>query len=452
VCSAGDGVYTDPAQISASRDCGTGAGVCTIRATNRHGARIDLTANPGSTPVFLLSGDNWVVEGFKVRMGVGRRFTHFTNNTGASFQYNRVEAKPGAQEYAFIVQSASNVTVRGNWVHHYPHCINGGETYAAGPWGDGATAPSCGTHSRCDFDTTTSADAFNISGNGTSVADSNLVFEDNDFGHWQNPVRIRNFENITIRRNVCTNATNHGCWEMDDVRGVVMENNIADIDTGTECGDEILQSSLFDSYCFTDVVIRNNTSVGHGMGWQQQVAFLAPNAGADARCNDSVLPEVGDDGTYYDHLRIYNNIVYDGKPSGSQGISLDSARAAAEPSPCCYSDYNLVNRPAGGNVGNDGSQKFRTLADWRAHGKDLNGTDAAPAFANYAGHDYRPASGTAPQVNAGTNAASFPCPTEDFNRNPRNDGRCDIGAAEFQGGTSNPPPGSVTNVERTDVK
>ncbi|HEX6851242.1 MAG TPA: choice-of-anchor Q domain-containing protein [Candidatus Polarisedimenticolaceae bacterium] len=403
--------------------------------------------------MFLITGDNWVVDGFKVRMNASRRFTHATSNTGVTFQNNRVEVKPGAQEYAFIVQTASNVTVKGNWAHHYPHCINGGETYAAGPWGDGGTAPACGTHSRCDFDTTNSSDIFNISGNGTGAADSNLVFEENDFGHWQNPVRIRNFTNVTVRRNKCTNATNHGCWEMDDVLGAVIENNIADIDTGPGCSDEILQSSLFDSYCFEDVVIRNNTVVGKGLGWQQQLAVLAPNPGADSRCNDGIAPEVADDGTEYDYFRVYNNIIYDGKPSGSYGVGLSTSNAAAEPSPCCHSDYNLIHRPSGGTVGSDGSTRYRTLAEWRSHGKDLNGTDAAPQFMNYSASDFRPLNVSAPQVNAGVNNASFPCPANDYFGNPRSDGRCDIGAIELQGGgTSDPSPGTVTNVNRTDVK
>jgi hypothetical protein len=438
----------NPAQIYATRNCGTGTAVCTIKSTNLHGARIDLTASPGSTPVFRIEGDNWVVDGFKARIGVSRRFVHATSDTGVTFQNNRVEFKPGAQEYAFISQAASNVVVKGNWVHHYPHCINGGETYAAGDWGAGGTAPACGTHSRCDFDTTNSSDLINVSGNGTSVADSNLLFEGNNFGHWQNPVRIRNFVNVTIRKNICMNATNHGCWEMDDVRAVLMENNIADIDTGPGCADEILQSSMFDSYCYEDVTIRNNTIVGQNRGWQQMVDSLLGNAGADQRCNDGQLPEVGDDGTYYDHLKIYNNIVFDGKPTGTMGIWFQPSFGSAD---CCYSNYNLINDPSGGNVGSRGSVRYETLAEWRTVGYDLNSIGTAPQFVNYAAHDYRPASGTAPQVNAGQNTAAYPCPTEDFAGNPRPVGACDIGAYEFQTGSTS-PPGTVTNLSRTDIK
>jgi hypothetical protein len=466
VCSVGNGVYTNPASMTASRSCGTGSLVCTIKATtsptditnsSTYGARIDLTSGTGDW--LTVSGNNWVVDGFLVRMQAQRRFVKAIAATGFTFSNNRVEVKPGFGTEVLWTLGTDNVVVRKNWVHHYPGCINGGETYGSGPWGAGATAPACGSHSRCDFDTT-NGDAFLFEGDGTTAATTGLTFEQNDYGHWQNPMRIHNFVNVTYSRNKCTNATNHGCVEADDVSGMMIENNIADIDTGTSCNDEILQSALFDTYCFSNVTMRNNTSVGHGIGWEQQLDSLEPNPGADRRCADGVLPEVGSDGTWYDTFRVYNNIVYDGKPSsGAAGIVLNTGQSNSSPSPCCFSDYNLIFLPSGGDVGIDGGTFYTTFAAWQAHGKDLNGRSVAPQFVSYCNtfgtagcHDYRAASATAPQVNAGMGTASLPCPSVDYDGNPRNDGACDIGAFEFQGGTSPTPPATVTGVTRTDKK
>jgi hypothetical protein len=465
VCSVGNGVYTNPANMTVTRNCGTGTGVCTIRATTTptdirnnatYGARIDITA--GSGDWLSVRGDNWVVDGFLVRLQASRRVVKVTANSGFTFSNNRVEVKPGIGSEALWTLGTNNVVARKNWVHHYPHCVNGGQTYAAGPWGAGATAPSCGSHARCDFDTA-NGDALLFEGDGSGgVATSGLVVDQNDYGHWQNPMRIHNMMNVTFSRNICTNATNHGCVEADDVSGMIMENNIADIDTAVGCNDEILQSSLYDTYCFSDLIMRNNTSVGHGMGWEQQLNSLEPNPGADSRCNDGIPPEVGDDGTWYDTLRIYNNIVYDGKPwSGAAGITLNTSNSSATPSPCCFSDYNLIFLPSGGDVGIDNSTFYTTFAAWQAHGKDLNGRSVAPQFVSYCNtigasgcHDYRPASASAPQVNAGMGTTAFPCPAIDYAGNPRNDGLCDIGAFEFGSAGTGTPPANVTGARRTD--
>lgn len=464
VCSAGNGVYTDPATIIAARNCGTGAGVCTITSTNPLGAQVNLTSGTGE--LFRVNGDNWVVNGFLVRVQTSRRVTVSYANSGFTWSNNRIEVKPGFGTEILWVRGTDNVTVRGNWAHHYPHCINGGETYPAGPWGAGATAPACGGHSRCDFDTG-NGPAWLFEGDGATVATRNLTFEQNDYGHWQNPFHIKNYVNFIYRRNKCINATNHGCVEADDVQTILMENNIADIDTGSNCGDEILQSQLFDSYCSTDVIIRNNTSVGHGLGWEQQLVGLAPNGGAYSTCapSEGLLPNVMSDGTAYDYMRVYNNVIYNGKPgSGAAGIVWRSGQSG-NAQPCCYSDYNLINTPSGLKVGMNDSAVYVTLADWQAAPDidgdgifwDRNSSAAPPQFVDYCNtlgapgcHDYRPSSASAPQVNRGVGTTARPCPADDFDGNPRNDGLCDIGAYEYQGGTSQTPPGNVTNAVRTD--
>jgi hypothetical protein len=467
VCSAGDGIYIDPGTIIAARACGTGTGVCTITATNPLGARIDVSGGTGE--IFRINGNNWVLNGFLVRAQSARQIAVVYASQGFAFTNNRVEVKPGFGSEVLWVRGTDDVLVRGNWVHHYPHCIDGNQTYPAGPWGAGATAPSCGTNARCDFNTL-DGPMWLFEGDGTTIATRNYTFEQNDYGHWQNPFHIKNIVNLIFRRNTCTNATNHGCVEADDVQGILIENNIADIDTGTGCNNEILQSKLYDSYCSTDVIIRNNTSVGHGMGWEQQLVGLASNGGAYSTCSTTenggtpFLPNVVADGTAYDYMRVYNNIIYNGKPSSAAGGIIFRSAQSGTAQPCCYSDYNIINTPSGNRAGGNNSNLYVSLADWQnapdADGDgifwDRNSRSTAPQFVSYCNtigtpgcHDYHPASASAPQVNAGIGTTARPCPTEDFAGNPRTDGACDIGAHEYQGTTTSPPP-NVTNAVRTD--
>jgi hypothetical protein len=430
-CEVMPGTYR-PWRINASANC-KAAKPCTLKSQKPLGAELVIEAE--GPEVVSVMGNHWVIDGFLVRIKAQRTFTKVSAERGFTWINHRVEVRPGVGGEVLSTNGTDDVTVTGNWVHHVPGCQNGGGAY--GP---------CGRHARCDFDTG-NGDAFVFLGDGKLTPTSGLVFSRNDYGHWQNPMRVRNFANVVYSRNRCVNATNHGCIEANDVHGLVMENNVADIDTGEDCRDEILQSSLFDSYCFTDVVIRNNTVVGHGIGWEQQLDVLAPNAGADSGCKDRVLPEVGSDGTWYDYLRIYNNIIYDGKPSsGAAGIILNTGQAAAAPSPCCFSDYNLVHSPSGKRIGIDLDKPFVTWAEWQAHGKDLHGLNVAPEFVSYCNefgspgcHDYRPASASAPQVDTGMGTKDLPCPADDFDGNPRSDGKCDIGAHEFQK-TGSPAP------------
>ncbi|MBP7148535.1 MAG: hypothetical protein KBD01_13410 [Acidobacteria bacterium] len=85
-----------------------------------------------------------------------------------------------------------------------------------------------------------------------------------------------------------------------------------------------------------------------------------------------------------------------------------------------------------GRVYNDGTTA-------RSYFVDTSITDGDPT-------DYTPTSSNR-GVNAGNNAE---CPTEDFYGRPRNDGACDIGAVEYQGGTPDTtPPSPVTNFSAT---
>jgi len=484
-CSLGLGIHTNPALVL-DGNCGTGAQRCILKATNMPGDITNsstystrLDNNTSATALLIaITGNNWTVSGFYIRNDAaalsGPRLIYSTASTGTTISENRIEIRPGVRGESLWFNGTSNVTVDHNWMHTFPGCINAGQSYVS-PWtGATVTGDNCGGQNRCDFNTDSGSI---ILFNGEGVSSSNLTFTRNDYGHWQNPMRIHNAWTIYYARNKCTNATNHGCLEADDVRGVVMENNIADIDIASNCADEILQSSLFDTYCFDDLVMRNNTSVGHGLGWEQQLDSLAPNAGADARCTDVngspgswvvVGPNVGncvpvqsetdpDDvcqggHDWYQHLRIYNNIVYNGKPSsGAAGIYMNmSDRPAVETPPVSIANYNLINLPSGNRAGGDNEVSYVSFASWQAgvgsQPHDVNGLGVAPVFRQYCNtigstscSNYRPPlSGIAPQINAGVNTATLPCPTVDYDNQPRGgasgNGACDIGAFEFQAG------------------
>jgi hypothetical protein len=456
VCSLGDGIYTDPEGPAAYRNCGPGAGVCTIRAATppadirdntTYRARVDLTSEGDAW--LTVRGDNWVVDGILFRVQAQRRVVHVTADNGFTFTNNRAEVMPGVGPEFLMIEGTDNVVVRKNWAHHYPGCINFGQSYPAGPWGAGRTATGCEKpNGHCDFDNS-NGDLFLFNGDGTKTATSGLTFEQNDYGHWQNPARIHNYVNVQWNRNKATNCTNHGCVEADDVQFMVMENNIGDADLDPNCADDPCNSALFDTYCASHVILRNNTVVGHGFWWEQQLDALEPNPGADKHCNDDVLPEIGDaaPGQWYKHVQVYNNIVYDGDPgSGAAGILMNMPfRANPETAPVSISDYNLIHKPAGKAFGIDNNIFYRTFPAWQAGAgstaHDAHGTQAAPQFVQYcntkgstACGDYRPAGASAPQVDAGVNSETLPCPAVDYDGLPRMvGGACDIGAFEYRG-------------------
>lgn len=459
-CNIGAGTYTNPSSVVTSTNCSAST-PCAIRGAPGLASIFVLNQAPAADWI-RIANSNWIVDGIYVRVNIGNlRVIHTTGSTGFTLSNSRIEHRPGVAANEVVwTQGTSNVTVKGNWVHRYPGCQNGGE-----PDGAGGNYGSCGSGNRCDFESAVNTgNMFFFEGKGTTSPTSNLVFEQNDYGHWRNPMQVTNFYNAVFRRNRCVNATNHGCFDNEDVQKILIENNVADIDTGPGCSDEILQSSLFDTYCSTDVTIRNNTVVGHGIGWEQQLDSLEPNPGAAAACGDAYLPNVGSDGTWYDFMRFYNNVIYDGKSSsGSAGIVFNSGASAASPpaaGPCCFSDYNLINLPSGGRVGSNNSTLYRTIADWRAapdvdgDGQrwDVHSLVSAPEFVSYSGHNYRSSQATSPQVDAGVNTSTHPCPADDFDGNTRiGTGACDIGAFEYQAGGGQPtPPGTVPNVIRTD--
>jgi hypothetical protein len=449
-CTVADGVYTDPVQAVASLTCTTAA-PCTIKSTNRLGAVLVFTpAGPCcSTSVAAISvtGRNWVVDGFKVQANYQRMFVRGTGSTGLTFKNNRVEISPFYGDTALMTTGTSDLTIQNNWVHHFPGCVND------------ATACSSGGYTACDFVEDPAGASF-LNSEFHVDQGTNVIFEGNDFGHMRNPTTLRNLTNLTIRKNRCVNATNHGCFFVNDARNVIVENNIGDVDSATSCtdGSEVLQSSLWDTYCAADVTIRNNTVVGRGVGWVQELIDQEPNAGASSSCGDSAAPNVCANGGCYQHMLVYNNIVYDGKrANGAYGLDL-SGTAYTGTAPQFRADNNLYYATSGPCIANWQGTARCSMAAWQATDvdgdgvrDDVHGRYIAPQFVNYAGHDFKAASSAAPQVNTGVNSTLLPCPLDDFDGNARNDGLCDIGAHELGGGTPPTPPGTVQNLSRTDA-
>ncbi len=429
-CTVADGTYTDQAQASASFNC-TSQAPCTIKSTNPLGAILVFTSSGPASYQILINGNNWVIDGFKVQENYQRGFVQDIGTTGLTFKNNRVEISPYYGESALYVTGTSNVTIQNNWVHHYPGCVND------------AVRCASGGYDSCDFVEDPAGASFldaefNINGAGGS----NIVITGNDYGHMRNPMSVRNYTTVTYSRNKCTNATNHGCIEGDDLTGVVMENNIADIDTGPGCtdGSEVYQSSLWDSYCSANVIIRNNTSVGQGLGWAQQLVDLEPNHGAASACGDSAGPNVCANGGCFQSYSIYNNIVYDGaNHSGWFGFTGGTAGGLSGTQPRYRTNYNDINDPSGPCIGAYSNSTYCSWSQWQAADidgdgtpEDVNGINSVPQFVSYAGHDYHAVSAAAPQVNAGGNSGIYACPSVDYDGNPRNDGQCDIGAFEVQ--------------------
>ena len=448
-CTVADGVYTDPAQAVASLVCTT-ANPCTIKSTNRLGAVLVFTpAGPCcSTSVGAISvtGQNWIIDGFKVQANYERMFVRGTGSTGLTFRNNRVEISPYYGDSVIMTTGTSNVTIQDNWVHHFPGCVNDAFQCASG----GYTA--------CDFVEDPAGPSF-LNSEIHIDGGSNILFERNDFGHMRNPTTFRNMTNLTIRKNICVNATNHGCFFVNDATNVLVENNVGDIDSSPTCtdGSEVLQSSLWDTYCAANVTIRNNTIVGRAVGWTQQLMDQEPNAGASSACGDTSGPNVCANGGCYQHFVVYNNLVYDGRTANG-GYALDlSSTAYTGTVPRFRADGNMYYNVAGPCIGNWQGTARCSMTTWKATdvdsdgvAEDVNGKYAAPQFVSYTGHDFHAASSTAPQVNAGVNTSLLPCPGEDYDGNPRTDGLCDIGAFELGGGTPPNAPATVTNLTRTD--
>lgn len=221
---------------------------------------------------------------------------------------------------------------------------------------------------------------------------------------------------------------------------------------------EVTGDGFFIGGATNDVVFRNNTlgtSAGHG---GCEVAWFGNTSGGwniKMYNNALMCEQSGSFQTmvYYDGTNAdagitadYNAYIYPNNFSGGSAVqaiwkeyqgsgstrTLDYVRATrgqeANGFLICRSGCSTAN---GSAVYNDGAGADPFV--------DSSVTDGDPS-------DYTPKSG-ARLVNSGSNAQ---CPKVDFYGRKRTDGRCDIGAVELQGGTSDTtPPSPVTGFTAT---
>jgi len=288
---------------------------------------------------------------------------------------------------------------------------------------------------------------------------TNVVVEESELSYTRNLLQCYNASNITFRRNKIMMIANHG-FEIHDCSHFLVENNVYMQDTdNANCtiagGWPSTDDGRFgDGYCGTDVTYRNNTVVGNGetlgmIWWMARQPYECDDAAgqSSAACNDGLGDDPG--GCGWNGLRSYNNVWYDNRGRTSYGaVSLPTTTmhqwSDGPDYPTC-SDYNAWGRVRDNNGtayvnGFDTLQSVQGSLDLNGdsineeiNGIDLDAAGLQPAdiFADYGARDYRPASGS-PLIDAGADLASLPCPSSDFEGNPRSDGSCDIGAFEHQ--------------------
>lgn len=481
-CTLATGTYDTAANTALGTtpiNCSDGT-PCTVKSTSNLGAVFTLASGTSGT-WFQASRNNWILDGIKVIQNANRILVGVSSSKGITIQNMRVEVNPLVGNEIFNISmsnqpadASNNINILNNWVHHYPGCASGPACASAGGSG----------YDDCDFGAGTNGGRIiSVAGSGGTGIHT-VVISGNDYGHWRNPGSVRNVTGLTYSKNRCTNATNHGCLELYDVKDILWENNISDIDdandapAGTTCPSGMTcschdeaghgpQASQIDIYCVENLTARNNIAVGHGVGGEQLFLGIAPevNVSASAPCaTDGIGPSVwGGHGTAWaKNIYAYNNIMYNGNPSGVACVAVDMLSLDTVTQPNFLSDFNMYDSCSGGKVAytegaatapqtkctfGNGNQCL-TFGQWSSVDVDGNstlqevhglGTGGAgvPDFKDYNAHDYHVYAKSAKQVDIGASGGTYEgvvlsCPTDDFDGNLRTDGLCDIGAYEWQ--------------------
>lgn len=263
---------------------------------------------------------------------------------------------------------------------------------------------------------------------------------------------LSNITTFNFNRNTCINPTNHGCFLLYDVGGVV-ENNIMELDPQQACIGDIMQSSFVDLYCSPGLTVRNNTIVCHGNGCQGMLISMYTNGDA-ASCSDAVGPQtLGppgaiDTSVFLKNYEAYNNIIYDGAAAPPFTACAENYQHPQTTGHGFRVDFNMVNSPSQGCFATVNATRYMTFADYQNLDIDGDGTyennnssTAIPDFADYHGHNYAPSSVHADMVNRGiavpgtpvtSNGVTYTCPTLDYNGATRSAIRnCTMGAIDW---------------------
>ena len=241
----------------------------------------------------------------------------------------------------------------------------------------------------------------------------------------------KNVTNLTIQDNLLQNVHDHGVSLYDCTQVVLQRNRYVVTRTnmpGTWAG------SFYDSYCSTDVNVRNNSIYLHNV----QVAGMNLMPNQAQQCSDGA----GANNSGNARHRWSNNIISTAWQHGLAG------GGSCIPGQSCVNDsYNIYHAP-GDDVALWSGVPYVTLAAWQLVDPDLDGvlqgrfslaTD--PMFTNANAGDLTLRQGS-PAIDAGDNAN---CALTIVN------GRCDMGAFEYAA-SSAIAPSTVTNLFRTDAR
>jgi hypothetical protein len=243
-----------------------------------------------------------------------------------------------------------------------------------------------------------------------------------NFGNQKN-IRTALYDGIELR-----NMHNHGI-SMYDSSDIVIQRCVLWHTPGNTVTDI---GSLFDTYCSQRVEARNNTSRGSSTKITQFYYSFGP---VPSECNDGV----GNEFSVNDDISVYNNIIY--------GVKADCLQPGSNMASQAFdSNYNIFH-----SCGEEIVNQYSTLPQWQqssdswARTRDPNSLTDRPTFVDESAGDFRALNENSPQVDAGDN---------DHCAHVIVNGRCDIGATEFQGGGGGggDPPSNVSNAHRTDQR
>lgn len=458
-CIVQAGTYTN---VSVSRNA-AGA-MCTVGCSIEGSGTVQINYTAGlsiSHAWDMLNWNNLTIKNFSIHVqspGISNTLFYMSNCTNCYVQDVHVLHANNVNDIRSLTWQSSNNThtIRYSYLPDTPCQMN-----------CGSASQACGTtsgngSSSCDF--ACYSDQFTIDGGDTHLVESS------SWGYGRNPGAIRNARNVTVRKSDFHNCINHSCLQTNEDTGVLYENNVYSEDTTAACQAATAggyASSFVDSYCVTNLTVRYNTFIGHSTGHAYPTAGYVQLQGGSG--NDvCVNPHV------YNNVAIYGNLIYDTTGSGTYSDLTLKNGAGYTINPPLTTGYNLMSLCTSGNThcvqyGADGDPapgSYYTCGSGTFGWSNATVGGAAqgvgdvcltPTFVsytngtNFASNNYRPLNATSPQVNAGSTSAdaTFPCPIEDHDGNPRGgaNGRCDIGAFEFQAAGGGPVCGN--NIKET---
>ena len=426
---------------------------CTITATNVNDPPTVILSGE-DLAVCITNSSQWTIRGIKFTSSIGFRVDNSDNITikDSWLDYTEVGSGTISRFESTNTLTMSNVTTDNT------------------QWGQGG----------CDVADDSNYQMYFVNAVGT-------VLEDSYFGHDAHFMMVRDTTDFVMRRCIVEHFTEHGIQHEYGSARLLFENNIFRGDTACSYTTQTNTGPrIFDIYAVDDLLVRNNTIVGHGYDWQTPITGYEQQA----QCLNGGLD------TGYDHdfgsgtqdvricqrtnVRFFNNIIYDIGDSRSASSAdfiqfLDSHTVMpgtggtldiVEQSAIQFTNNYYAKGPEGPEeldhgfvievsvvandpfhcALNDGDSEFDyTCAGFHRDGRGCDawdgtknagvnsiydatsGADPDVVFVDYDAQNYIPATDSA-LIDAGNGGQ---CAAHDFFGNPRSS-PCDIGAIEKQ--------------------